>query len=123
VKPENNFCGESILIQPTQDESVLVVGSTVNATYKATPCEMEEKAAVYYNFVGTGSRFRISTCTNETNFDSALALFDSTHCETCPHDFDFECDEEGMARTIELLSEPDVVYTIAVRGVNEDDMG
>jgi hypothetical protein len=105
---------------------MLVMGSTVNATYKVTPCETDEKAVVYYKFVGTGARFRISTCTDATNFDSALALFDNAACETCPHltnDYDLECDEEGMASTIELLSEPDVVYTIAVRGVNKEDMG
>ncbi|CAB9528661.1 expressed unknown protein [Seminavis robusta] len=124
VVPENNACEDSTLIQPTNHGGITVLGSTANATFNDFRCEVGDKLAVYYRFVGTGGPILISTCSNETNFNSALAVMED--CSSCPlhtSDHDFDCDEEGMGSTIEFLSEENVPYIVAVRGVTANDAG
>lgn len=127
VRPPNDVCQQAEFLEPSTDAEPIVFGSTLNATITVVSCE-GPKTMVFYQFLGTGGPFLISTCNNATDYNSAL-LLTSTACDsfgcgtTAENDHAFDCDEQGMGSTIRFVSEESTLYTLGVRGVSLTDTG
>jgi len=130
VLVENDECANAIPVLPNDDDfSTSEVGTTINAAparddlYGGTP-------VTYYKFSfdGMPRRVRISTCTPETDFPTALHVLKGLNNIACPEegglyrsDFtsdeaDPECDLTQNAATIEIVVEAGETYRIAVAG-------
>lgn len=121
-RPPNDDCSGSVTLQPSTSVDPLLFASTENATANVLSCESEQQVGVYYGFVGTGARFRVSTCHAETTFRSTLVVSDSPCVDIgcgLPYEaiVEEDCDvAPGNGYTLEFRSEEGVNYTIGVRG-------
>jgi hypothetical protein len=72
--PVNNECQNAISLEL---DGMIVLGSTVNATFKTVSCAegVARGKGTFYSIVGTGKRLRVSTCTDKTEFDAYPAVF------------------------------------------------
>lgn len=84
--PANDRCESAIHLDTN---SVEVLGSTVNATidwHVVSSCaflrENIRGASVWYTLEGTGERIVVTTCSGNTDFDTALAVYDTADCST-----------------------------------------
>ena len=133
VPIENDECGDATKIVPRTDTNTLLVARTFNATTAGT--QFSRSPAVYYRFVGANRRVRISTCTPETNYDSAIYVNKWTSTWVCSSsggfygspEFssqeDLECDPTTKAATVEFFAVGGVQYFIAVAGRTATDSG
>lgn len=118
VRPSNDQCTGIQMVRPSLQESPVLVSSTENATQKIFSCEAEYHLPIFYQFQGTGARFRVGTCANETNF-SARTLIDDSECGdigcvSLDEAEEIPCD--GMGQLTEFRSQVGSNYTVAVRG-------
>lgn len=80
----NNGCSDAIGPLPVGDS--IAVGSMLNATEYGALCgDAYVSPAVWYWFVGTGTRIHLSACSDVTDFSPIIALYNGT----C--DDDLEC--------------------------------
>jgi len=116
-RPDNDLC----------EDAFVVNGSTVNATFISTSYSdiQMNGPMVWYSILGTGTGIRVSTCTPETDYDTALFVVDGCG----PLDFvdglanlvDSECN--GFGSTVELETVEDTNYVVAVSGSTMNDSG
>ena len=86
----NNECENAISLTPTTSNSgdinsvPVTVGSTWSATIDLSPqifycgAFVGAKPGVWYSTVGDGSTYTVSTCAEETNFNTAISVFRGT---------------------------------------------
>jgi hypothetical protein len=129
----NDNCVTAKLLQPSADTSPVEVASTVGAATYDFPCVVgsHDSPALFYSFVGTGAKMRISTCSAETAFDTTL-LLDTTGSSCENNAFclvndgfskDLECDPSGKAVTGSFYSVSGNKYLLAVQGGNSVNAG
>ena len=79
AQPSNNECtaATSLVIN-----GAVVTGTTVDATSETTSgCGVTKQAPeVFYQVTGNGRRMTATTCFNQTNFATSLALWNPTLC-------------------------------------------
>eukprot|EP00563_Minutocellus_polymorphus_P018456 CAMPEP_0197725696 /NCGR_PEP_ID=MMETSP1434-20131217/9384_1 /TAXON_ID=265543 /ORGANISM="Minutocellus polymorphus, Strain CCMP3303" /LENGTH=359 /DNA_ID=CAMNT_0043311303 /DNA_START=83 /DNA_END=1162 /DNA_ORIENTATION=+ len=122
--PANDVCDSQGGTVPvlTPNASAVLVASTAYATPKTFSCEAVESIGIYYHFMGTGARFRISTCHAETSFHTNLIVSDANCAEVgCgePYNSDlnaFDCEENPLGGMVELWTDEGANYTLVVRG-------
>ena len=139
--PYNPICSESIQIVPDEPG---VWGSTIlsDAMKSLNPmplCEIHSKApGVWYRVMGTGRNLVASTCSDKTNYSTAMAIFSgdcSTRKLSCLESStsDLSCSSGGgwaaLAQEasggsmIPWASEEGVTYYIYVFGSTDDEVG
>lgn len=131
VRPENDLCESASLIQPRGDTEPAVFGTTMNATRGSFPCGAgNDSPAVFYQFVGTGSQVRLSTCSNATNFNTEILVEDREtcggsvpFCQAPATTLDTECDPSGQAVFVEVMTETNQLYLVAVQSRDGDGTG
>lgn len=132
IRPENDQCETATVLTPSNHADPVAVGSTANATLFDFACssDFDDTPVVFYEVRGTGARWRISTCTDETEFDTAIQMIaDFSNCENenfCSSDHyeqDFECDGSGMGVSKEFFSVKNQAYMLALSGRASTDMG
>ena len=131
----NDECQNALSLVPVDDDtSAVVVGSTTNAAPTGTSGQFNDSPVVYYQFEGSDRRVRISTCTPETNFGTAIhvmAGLDNIACTDTGGFYqidysskeDLECDSTGNAATVEFFAYQDTTYRLAVSGRSATDSG
>ena len=125
VLPENDVCGSA------EDVSSggLFLGSTINATLEDIACSSSTGPTVWYSLVGTGARFRVSTCTKETTFDTTLVVSqrdcDSVGASCVAYEWGdaSQCKDGNIGATLEFFPDSNVVYKVAVAGYSSGDLG
>lgn len=131
IRPENDICENPPVLQPRADNATVVTGNLANATVfssgRFASCSVNGRFSAFYRVVGTGGRLRLSTCTPETDFDSALWVSNENCDILCraivENDNDFQCGAEGLGATVEWDSVEGQVYIVAVRGALSESMG
>ena len=116
--PPNNVCGGAIAISCDD----LVLGSTIAATSDASldNCGTPVTTApgVWYSFVGTGDDVTFSLCSDATDFDSKLGVYEGS-CGNliCVDANDDAC---GTPSEVEVSTINGVNYYIYVTGFNSN---
>jgi hypothetical protein len=127
----NDECVEAVTVQPRTDTSTVVTGSTVGGTPfsggRFSSCAVNGRVTAFYQFQGTGARYRLSTCTPETNFNTGL-LVSQENCdvlcsEVVSNDNDFGCDAQGFGASVEFFTKEGQLYYVLVRGATSEAVG
>jgi hypothetical protein len=114
--PDNDACSD--LKEPLAVDGSPILGTTRNAMYFDTPScgTISDTVGLYYNVIGNNTGVRVSTCSNETNFDSQLSVYggscDALQCVASNDDSD-NC---GASSTVHFFGEQDVMYHVRVHG-------
>ena len=74
------YLGPSVIISATIVGSgeIVLTASTTNATFFNFPCINEDGPTLFYRFLSSGKRVRLSTCGENTDYFSALSVEDGT---------------------------------------------
>ena len=125
VLPENDICG----LAEDVSSGGLFLGSTANATLEDISCSSSTGPTVWYSLVGTGARFRVSTCTKETNFDTTVVVSqrdcDSIGASCVGYEWGDanQCEDGNVGATLEFFTDSGVVYKVAVTGYSSGELG
>lgn len=119
---ENDECMDAILLFPSPGN--ITIGSTSNALVdrEAPFCILPiDTPGVWYKLSGTGASMRASTCTEETNFDTRIAIYagdgcESLKCVSANSDSTTPCDFSDDSSTVEWKTSPGQAYHILVYG-------
>jgi hypothetical protein len=127
IAPGNDECENAISLKPSSGE--LVFGSTTNATEDGLNLCGENfviSPGVWYFYqlpdgATSNKVVHISTCTPQTNFDTAISVFSGSSCSDLKCvgglDDDLECDAGTQKHsTIGWQAAPGVGYYILVHG-------
>ena len=137
--PVNDKCERAIRISPTTDDSETLAaeGNTLNATKGEFPCTQgalhQESKVIYYDFIGRGGKVRLSTCANETDFDT-LILVDDSPDALCDAGEPFcnplvaadvldVCELSAGGTTLEFFTTLGQLYEVAIGGRSAIDVG
>ena len=136
--PANDKCERSIRISPTTDSETLAAeGNTLNATKGEFPCTQgalyQESKVIYYDFLGRGGKVRLSTCANETNFDTVILVDDSPDA-LCGAGEPFcnplvaadvldVCESSAGGTSLEFFTTLGQLYEVAIGGRSAIDVG
>ncbi|MDX2175442.1 MAG: hypothetical protein SF028_03120 [Candidatus Sumerlaeia bacterium] len=88
--------------------------------------DFEDVGAVWFEFQGTGAPVTFSTCSQFTNFDTVITVFDGNCEELSCVDFsdDSDCSgPEGVQSEVTIFTEDDATYYIAIHGANSEEGG
>jgi hypothetical protein len=124
--PNNFLCEEPRFILDPQGGSVLITGSTINATEPAKCGETTANVA-WYSIVGTGDLFKISTCSEKTDFPTQVGK--TIACSTWELDgcfstlIDTGCTANTYGAAFSFMTEWNQKYEISVGGRQAGDMG
>jgi hypothetical protein len=120
-EPVNDSCDLSLQID-TRTNSYL--GSTHNATLGVEKgCEKRAPPTygLWYTLVGTGSEVTISTCSQQTKFDTDISVFAGSCSDlTCVISAKDGCGDQAA---VTWITEADVVYYVQIRGANPSEVG
>ena len=127
---ENDECQNAAELFPLVDNSTtVIVASTVDAQPTRNG-RYQNAPVVYYTFEGDGKRVHLSTCTPETNYNTALYARRGRWCNNnggFPYEWssdeDLPCDRSGNAATLEFFAHNGDTYYVAVAGKDEEDSG
>ncbi len=120
--PENDTCADAIALGCDD----YVVGSNVSATTN-TGCDGDDRQTVWYTFTSeVAALVELTTCNEETNFDTDINMYTGT-CEedlVCFPGFEgngyvdgpFACDFQSFAGAGSFEAEAGVTYYIAITG-------
>lgn len=122
IVPENNDCQKALLLQPSPE--LVTRGSTLNALAKSDApfCLLPVGTpGLWYRVSGTGNSMRATTCTNETTFDTRLAVFSGNSCESlscidATSDSGTVCRSNGDASTVHWKTNVGETYYVHVYG-------
>jgi len=148
VVPPNDLCENSILLELPSlnggEQALELTGSTVNATNDYTNLcgeNLSNEPTVWYRYSSASSSttaaakvVTVSTCTTQTNFDTALTVYMGASCSSLicigGVDNDLECrlDETATNITqkhsaISWHAKPSEQYYILVHGSEPDHSG
>ena len=123
AQPGNDLCSNAASLPITTSTGDFTPGTTIGSTSDSnvqscfTVSETVSDLAVFYTFVGTGSLIKISTCSDQTTFPTALSLFPgcARRCQARTSTVDLDCPNSNGA-SITFTSVPDTVYYVAVHG-------
>jgi hypothetical protein len=114
--PKNNACLGSIVLSPSDDETIVVIPAglppdVVPVCFYTYP---DEATGIWYQMEGKGKAISISSCSSFTNIDTAISVYKGS-CEdlSCVSDgiSDYTCQGRVAHRAI-FLAEEGTVYFI-----------
>jgi hypothetical protein len=133
--PSNDLCTMATEVIPNDGT---IIGSTMNAsslvsltttfTSNETSCYYNPNSpGLWYSFNGTGQGIVISTCSNETTFETAISVSSGScgrmKCITSAAYSDYSCPSGIASATAVIGTEIGVEYLIFVHGANENVRG
>jgi hypothetical protein len=118
----NADCNAAIAFTLGLTEDTVINGTTRGAAFdrylgNCAPVRTNVAPTVFYTFLGTGSKVRISTCSSATDFGTAITLAASCG-DTCFNaaNGDVECTTNPNAAAVTFDSAAGVSYVLAVHG-------
>jgi hypothetical protein len=122
VIPSNSKCSVAEEIIVPRGSSSSVTSSTLTAINSGL-CG-EDNDVVWYSFVGTGSTFKVTTCSAVTDFATQVTVSSDCDSSTCTASvLDLDCSSNPFAAAVEWLTEAGVIYDISVGGRSNDVEG
>jgi hypothetical protein len=124
--PTNFLCEEPRFILDPQGGSVIITGNTVNATEPAKCGETTSNVA-WYSIIGTGHLFKISTCSETTDFPTQVTKtigcsgYDFDGCFSTL--IDTGCTANTYGAAFSFMTEWNQKYELSVGGRAAGDMG
>ena len=99
-----------------------VRGDTSLAGRDPFPCaNIPPAPGTWHRFTGTGNRIRVSTCDDETAFDTRLSVFGGSCSQlSCLVSNDDDCGEGRLLSTVELPTEAGEEYFILTSGFAQE---
>lgn len=129
--PSNDVCENAIVLLP--NDNAIVTGSTVDATVdEPNLCgeNLVTSPGVWYFYQSTDKDTvaHVSTCTSQTNFDTALTVYEGADCSSLScvvgRDDDLECDSgTEQHSTVSWQASAGQGYYILVHGSEADHSG
>jgi len=134
IIPPNHNCKTPRSLGLPSSSITPVLGSTVNATdnidlskYKCTNERDVHAQVIWYNITGNGSKLKVSTCSNRTDFHAQLFLLEGYYCLPFDDSFvrrrscqtgtrDESCQTGKLSSSIEWISHDGITYLLAVGG-------
>ncbi|KAG7367307.1 hypothetical protein IV203_029978 [Nitzschia inconspicua] len=123
--PQNLYCSSPELVTISPGGNITVSGNTAHAVESAR-CGEQGANVVWYSFIGTGNKFRISTCSPKTDFPTQVTRTSkcysySTHCEQSLTDDTCSLNTNGAS--LEWVTVPDEKYEVSVGGKSAGQEG
>lgn len=115
----NDNCADALQISCSQT----IKGSTIGALPDSLGyCEAGIAPAIWYFITGTGDSITISTCSDSTNYDTQLSVFEGSCLGLSCVGFndDDACTFDGTHSRFSWLSNAGVTYYIMVHGYNDN---